>query len=61
MIELLILITVLAFLAVCLWLAVNVFIAVLPYLVVGGIVWLAWLNRRRIAAWFGSDDPPGAG
>lgn len=61
MIELLILLVVLAFLAVCLWLAVEVFIALLPYLVVGGIIWLAWRNRRRIAAWFGSDDQPGAG
>ncbi len=53
MVEILVVALVLAFAGLCLWLAVQVFVAILPYLVIGLAGWLVWRHRAAIGRWFG--------
>jgi hypothetical protein len=58
MVDLIVFALVLAFAGLCLWLAVHLFVAILPYLVIGLVGWFVWRHRATITRWF-TQGPPG--
>lgn len=57
MVDLLIIVLVVALALLVIWLSLKIFFILLPYLIIGVIVWLIWRNRARIAKLFKTRDP----